>query len=654
MKNLLLISVLTVTSMAFGQLHVSPNGATDSYIYVDDEVIFVEQDVNLVANNPGTTEASIYLRNQAQLIQGSTVASNSGTGTLSVYQDSNADAYDYNFWCSPVSTPSGTGNTWYGVSRLNDIVDITDSNPANTTTGYNGWSSPLTISQRWLHRWGAGAQRWVRVNATDGVPPGFGFIMKGTDVTVHADPYNEPQNQNYDFRGRPNNGDITYPTQFGVPFTDGNVYNFTLAGNPYPSALNLYRVYNDPDNTEIDSFAYWDEDRSINSHNYIDNKGGYGVWVPGTSETDPGTYTVPTFMNYDSAGNPTSSTGVMGIAFERLNAPIGQGFMIVSNAVGSVIIKNSHRIYTREGIANNSQFRGPAGGANANSFSDVSGNNGTNIVDISVGANTGTNTDTGGGTTVINPGDYTDDRTDLQKLRIHTVFNSGTHFRDMVLMFHESATDNYDRGFDAKHPTDGAISDAFFPIEDIAAGDTKKAIIQTVPFEITKEIPLSLKIGVEGKVEIRIAEEINIPGDLRTFILDTSNGSRQEITYGEDAGFMLSPGVYEDRFFIVFRNGRQANEDNQEAVATKEIQQNVDFFQNNTVSQLEVSNPEGYDIKSANLYDMSGKLVYSQYGIGKEKNFNVPTDRLSDGIYLVKLQTVDNIFIDYKMSVYNR
>lgn len=69
MKNLLLFSVVLLMSYnAMAQLYVTPNGATDSYVYVNDEILFVEQDVNLVANNAGTTEASLYLRNEAQLI----------------------------------------------------------------------------------------------------------------------------------------------------------------------------------------------------------------------------------------------------------------------------------------------------------------------------------------------------------------------------------------------------------------------------------------------------------------------------------------------------------------------------------------------------------------------------------------------------------
>ncbi|MBT8263387.1 MAG: hypothetical protein KJO05_11230, partial [Bacteroidia bacterium] len=121
MKNLLLSSIVLLMSYSvMAQLYVTPNGATstDSYVYVSDEILFVEQDVNLVANsNDPNTEASIYLRDEAQLIQGATASANSGTGFISVYQDSNSDSYDYNFWASPVGLPSAAnnGNRNFGV-----------------------------------------------------------------------------------------------------------------------------------------------------------------------------------------------------------------------------------------------------------------------------------------------------------------------------------------------------------------------------------------------------------------------------------------------------------------------------------------------------------------------------------------------------------
>jgi hypothetical protein len=85
-----------------------------------------------------------------------------------------------------------------------------------------------------------------------------------------------------------------------------------------------------------------------------------------------------------------------------------------------------------------------------------------------------------------------------------------------------------------------------------------------------------------------------------------------------------------------------------------EVEASVEFFQNNQVRQLEVSNPEGYEIASATIFDMSGKLVLSESDLGNDTKLTFPTDNLSDGIYMVMLTTSENISINYKISVYNR
>ena len=95
-----------------------------------------------------------------------------------------------------------------------DQVDITESTRAFTTPASNGFSAPLTISRKWLYRWDPYTQRYLPNYAGATVPPGYGFTMKGTDVTAAGVP--ETQNQLYDFRGRPNNGDIVLPIQMGV------------------------------------------------------------------------------------------------------------------------------------------------------------------------------------------------------------------------------------------------------------------------------------------------------------------------------------------------------------------------------------------------------------------------------------------------------
>ena len=50
--------------MAFSQMYVSPN----SYVFVNDQFVYVKQDVNLQNNG------NIFLRNKSQLLQGATGA----------------------------------------------------------------------------------------------------------------------------------------------------------------------------------------------------------------------------------------------------------------------------------------------------------------------------------------------------------------------------------------------------------------------------------------------------------------------------------------------------------------------------------------------------------------------------------------------------
>ncbi|NNM10156.1 MAG: T9SS type A sorting domain-containing protein, partial [Flavobacteriaceae bacterium] len=446
--------------------------------------------------------------------------------------------------------------------------------------------------------------------------------MKGVGVSTHSDPLTDPINQNYDFRGRPNNGDISV----GVMANES-----TLSGNPYPSALDLFLVFWDADNTEIQMFKFWDEDRSINSHLYRDNKGGYGTWIPGSSNyatvhTAGGIYTRPTFLNYDNGGNPSGGDTGMGLDVSRLYAPIGQGFNIFADIAGDgqIIYKNSHRVYETE---SGSPF------ANFRSSQDNSGRNPNAGIDPSA----------------VNPYDGYP-----PTLRFYTIFED-SHMRDMVLTFNPESTDGYDRGMDARHPMDAAKAEVFFPIihTDPHPIGTFPYVIQSLPYELTKRVPLTFEVEMSStRATIMSVDEINLPS--RVYLYDSVDNTYQEITGGNRANIQLTQGDYEDRFFLVFRGRDDTNRSSESNQRTMEIEANVDFFQNNPVAQLEVSNPEGYNIKSAMIFDMSGKLVLNQNDLGDSTRFTFSTATFSDGVYIVKLTTSENVVIDYKMTVHNK
>src|SRR5690606_21154745 len=147
------------------------------------EVLFVKDAINITANS------NIYLRDEAQLVQGDGVTGNSGLGTISVYQEGTVNQWAYNYWCSPVgniNTDTSINNTFFANQIDNPLLgtmDITDSSNALFTTSYNGIATPLTISKRWIYTFAdansSGSTSWNYVAENNPIKPGLGFTMKG-------------------------------------------------------------------------------------------------------------------------------------------------------------------------------------------------------------------------------------------------------------------------------------------------------------------------------------------------------------------------------------------------------------------------------------------------------------------------------------------
>jgi hypothetical protein len=619
MNKFLSLLGLFVASSAFAQLTVKQDGSTETYIYVTDQVLYVADDISVTkaAGATADTKAGIYLRDDAQLIQGASQSTaNDGTGFISVYQDSNSDSYDYNYWASPVSNAGSNLFTLAG-----SVYDATDTLAARSVVFQNvgfhngqgrsgldySVDTQLKISPTWLYSFNAATQNWQYIGASSqSLPSGKGFIMKGTNETTGGSYNVDPNNQYYEFRGRANSGNI----EVTLGATENSM---ALAGNPYPSAIDLTAFFNDVDNNGVAAIMYWDEDRTVNSHYYVDNKGGYGTWIPGASGL--GEYVVPTFMNYENGGVATTSTGTYGEDITRRYAPIGQGFMLkrilVDPNTGAstndvATFKNEHRTFIQEG--EQSIFRNPENRSHT---------------------------------------------------RFHVIFDDYSHYRDLLLTYHERSTLGFDRGADAPHPMDAGQKEAYFNIQDDSNGMGQKNLaIQSVPFSMNMSIPIAFKLDQQGRVRIKAAEELNVPY-YKVLLLDTQDnmrypilGESNTIGNGLTVQLTLPAGTYEDRFFIVFEDAPE--EDPGHPDTRSALADSFDFVQDNRAKQLEVANPEMHKVDEVNIYDMSGKLVYYAYGLGSASRYSFPTYNFADGVYMVRLVTENDGVVSYKMSVINR
>jgi hypothetical protein len=601
MRKIFTLSFLTIICcQSFSQLYVSSN----SFVYNKGAVVFVNRDVNLQNNG------NLYLRNEGQLIQGldGSTYRNTGLGKVSVFQEGTVNNYAYNYWCSPVGNASATlGNESFGITMLNRPTTLTASTPITTTTSNNGTTSStsLNIAKYWIWKYlssnvyDPGGLGWIHVQDASTLLAGEGFTMKGstsasidnTDVGEIA--VNNPGNaQRYDFRGKANNGDISVGVGLG---------DLTLTGNPYPSALHVNAFLLDPANADCTGIAYyWEQDKTVNSHQLLNYRGGYGSYSP-VNLVSNGVYVAATFDSYNIDGTLNTSGSSSGLSIIRKYAPIGQGFMIQGTANGSVTLKNSYRTFYKESNPlNQSQFERVA--SSNNNFTQDSNSN------------------------------------DVPHLRINAIMND-QFTRQIALILVPEATDGIDRGIDAKSPADASLpNDMYFVLND------DRYIIEGVSFDVNKRIPLGIKSANNSNFKFSLANVINFDENQDVFIYDDLDQSYHNIKNGTYE-VNLQEGVYNNRFEVTFTQATLNIEN--------PIKDNMTVIQNNNNAQLQILNPNLLETKSIALYDISGKTIFNKNQVGTQSEYSFSTATLSDGVYIVNINTKDNQGFSQKVIIEN-
>lgn len=594
-KSLILFLVFFCsTYLAKAQLYV---GST-SYVFVKNEVLFVNQDIDIQNNG------FLYLRNEAQLLQGTTgTSTNKGLGRLSVFQEGTSDNFDYNYWCSPVGNASATpGNENFGITQFHVPTSAIASNPATIVTGYDGASSAasLSIASYWIWRFlsGINYSEWVQTAAASTIAAGQGFTMKGTagtdPITVGESTANNPGGaQRYDFRGKPNDGNITVNVAAD---------KLTLTGNPYPSALHVNAFLLDPSNTDCTGIAYyWEQNKTINSHVLVNYQGGYGTFSPiGTGPTTYGVYVPATFNSYNNDGSLNVVGTSSGLAIQRKYAPIGQGFMIKGKATGapvSVTLKNTHRSYYKEADVY-SQFE------RVLKKEDQLNRDNTGPEQLSV-------------------------------IRLNTIMNN-QFTKQLALVFLPTATDGVDRGIDALSPSDEALPyDVYFDL------DSNKYVIQGTAFELYKRIPLGIKTATATSFSFDASVVSQFDAAQPIYLYDAENDSYHNIK-NSPYTVNLEAGTHHNRFELTFVNSLDTNpSQSSQIVITHQTSEHM----------LEVANPNAVALASFALYDLAGKQLLYQDQMGNAHNYEFSTMNLTQGLYIAKLITRNNEHVVKKILV---
>ncbi|MEM6517556.1 MAG: hypothetical protein AAF688_15345, partial [Bacteroidota bacterium] len=488
----------------------------------------------------------------------------------------NVDAYEYNYWCSPVGSKANSSiNNAFGISLLNDITDSFSSIPAtfNASSSYNGTASPLNIEPNWIWKFIASNDysQWIYIGGNTTINPGEGFTMKGTNGTSAN---NLGGNQNYDFRGKPNNGTIA---------VDILENQFSLVGNPYPSALDALAYIHDTDNASIitGTLFYWEQDKTVNSHNLSAYDGGYATYTI-SSDGSVETYVPAVFYTYNGDGTiNVLGNGMPSGYIPQRYIPIGQGFMVEGDADGQVLVKNAHRVYYKESDAESTFFR------NAMASNSVFENT---MVDS------------------------------YSRLRFNITFDD-SYTRQIVQTFSTFATENFDYGLEIRN-TIPLQKDALFSDSEY------DYVAQANQFDIDMLIPLKFNHDAETQVSINLVDTYNFDETIPVFLYDLLDQTYTNLleTVPE---IDLNPEQSQDRYYIVFQN--------QDTLDFEEIENTQMFLRYyNSAEELMITNPLKYKMKTLIIYDMSGREVQRYTINANDSSYGKKINHLPNGGYIAQ------------------
>lgn len=239
----------------------------------------IGDNTNVTVKDNITNYGSIVVESDGNLVQINDSGFN--TGSITVKRNANVPAMQYAYWASPVQNQS-----MYTIYQV----------PANRVMTYNTWNNYFTII----------ASPATAIKAK-------GYSLRGPDSNTSTFGVTAT------FTGVPNNGLIT------IPVTTGGGVNNNLVGNPYPSNIDIDKLYQSNSSLISSTFLFWD-----NTGNTVVNQQGSN-------------YTGSNYVTYNAATG-TGVTGIPGGNKPNGIAKVGQGFIVKAiSPGGNLIFNNSHR-----------------------------------------------------------------------------------------------------------------------------------------------------------------------------------------------------------------------------------------------------------------------------------------------------------------------
>jgi hypothetical protein len=560
-------------------------------LMVNSNKLTASSDTKIEVTNYLKLDGKIDLVGMSQLVQTLNCDLDvTSSGSIERDQQGQANFYNYNYWCSPVSPINAiANNTNYTVAGV--MKDGTSTTPANINwiAGYNALiTTPISIARYWLYKfdnYASSYSNWVKITENSSLRVGQGFTMKGSGTEG---------NQNYTFVGKPNNGLINSNTVLSD--------QLILIGNPYPSAMDAEAFINDNagsiDRATDGTLYFWEHYLSNNTHVLKEYQGGYGV-----KNLVGSIAPVSTDVDFISQSGTTDK----GIPNRYI--PVGQGFFVNGRigSGGTIIFNNNQRAFFKETDATNSNSLYKQRPSASKPAKIDHWNNNSNDVALK----------------------------DIYK-KVRLGFNSSNNYHRQVLLgfMNEKATSKMDYGYDAIN-LDDIPNDMYF------LNDENQLVIQGEGyFDENASYPIGVKTAVEGKVTFTIDALENINGEQKIYIYDDETKIYNEIQKNSFE-VNMPVGINNSRFSLRFKDKSLSTD---KTLSLVENNTNTDgikiaHIQNNNILKI-TNNSKETTVEKVTLFNINGQTIASwKIENQDQQNIQIQINTISSGVYVAKLKT---------------
>lgn len=219
--------------------------------------------------------------------------------------------------------------------------------------------------------------------------------------------------------------------------------------------------------------------------------------------------------------------------------------------------------------------------------------------------------------------------------RLWLNLSKGTqYYNQMLVSYNEEATNDVDFGIDSE--LFGYTGSALYSL--INQNDSKYVIQgRALPFTDIDVVPLGFKATEAGIYKVSLSDFDGIFAvDQNIYIKDNQTATQHDLKLSSYE-FTSQQGTFDNRFEIVYN---QTFLD----VTHPEYQNDWIVFKQNKTFQVQT---QGFEMKEVMVYDMLGRTVYSAKANG---NNHAIQGLDTDGVYIVKVVTNDNIILNKKVQ----